>query len=392
MLNRRQFVTAAASAPLLLAGCRLTPTPQVEEAGVLRFPGKVPMRAINDRPPCLETPWRFFSEDLTPNEAFYVRWHLQMIPTSIDVRTWRLRVGGEVEKPLSLSLDDLRKMERVSVVAVNQCSGNSRALFGPAVPGAQWGNGGMGNAVWSGVPLRSVLKLAGLKAKAVEVSFRGMDRGGPPSVPDFVKALRIDQAERPDVLLAYEMGGEPLPLLNGFPVRLVVPGWYATYWVKALEEITVLAEPFKGFWMSTAYRIPTTPNAVETPGDLAKETVPIHKMNVRSFFTSLQPQAAIPANRPCLLEGIAFDGGSGIRRVEVSADGGQSWGEANLGEDQGGYSFRRWKLEWVPPAAGTFDLLVRATANDGAVQPMTPGWNRAGYMRNVVEKWTVVAG
>jgi DMSO/TMAO reductase YedYZ molybdopterin-dependent catalytic subunit len=397
-LDRRRWLcwaTMTGAAAILPSGCHRRP-PAVSEAAPadapMRFPGKVPMRVINDRPPCLETPWEYFRQDLTPNEAFYVRWHLQVIPTSVDVRTWRLRVGGHVERPLELSLDELRRLEPVSIVAVNQCSGNSRGLFKPPIPGAQWTNGGMGNARWTGVRLRDLLGRAGLKAGAVEVAFAGMDRGGPPSVPSFVKSLHIDEARRPEILLAYEMNGEPLPLLNGFPLRLVVPGWYATYWLKALESITVLSKPFDGFWMAKAYRIPTTPNALEKPDALAKDTVPINRMNVRSFFTSPAPNTHLGRGRDCELDGIAFDGGSGIRQVEVSTDAGRSWQATELGEDPGPFSFRRWRLRWQPETPGDVRLLVRATSNAGETQPREEGWNRAGYMRNVIEELDVTVG
>ncbi len=387
-----QWAALAGASAVVSAGCsrRAAPVAEVLPADApMRFPGKVPMRVINDRPPCLETPWSAYRHDLTPNEAFYVRWHLQVIPTAVDPRAWRLKVHGHVERPLELPLDELRRMEPVSVVAVNQCSGNSRGLFAPHMPGAQWHNGAMGNARWTGVRLRDLLQRAGLKAGAVDVSFDGLDSGGLPSVPDFIKSLPVDEARREDVLLAYEMNGEPLPLLNGFPLRLVLPGWYATYWVKALTEITVLPHPFDGFWMAKAYRIPTTPNAVEKPNELAQVTVPINKMNVRSFLTSHEAEARVAVAGPCELSGIAFDGGSGIKQVEVSTDDGRTWQGARLDGDLGRYSFRRWRLEWRPAARGTTPILVRATSNAGETQPMMAGWNRGGYMRNVVERVAV---
>jgi sulfite dehydrogenase (cytochrome) subunit A len=237
--DRRRLLRWAGLAGVAAAlpmGCR--PAPSLEEQppdAPMRFPGKVAMRVVNDQPPCLETPWEYFHHELTPVEAFYVRWHLQVIPTSIDTRTWRLKVGGAVNKSLELSLADIKRMPAISVVAVNQCSGNSRGLFAPKVPGSQWHNGGMGNARWTGVRLRDILDRAGLGAKALEVSFQGLDRGGAAGVPDYVKTLPIAKARDPNVLLAYAMNDQPLPLLNGFPLRVVVPGYYATYWVKALE-------------------------------------------------------------------------------------------------------------------------------------------------------------
>jgi DMSO/TMAO reductase YedYZ molybdopterin-dependent catalytic subunit len=347
------------------------------------------MRALNDRPPCLETPWPYYRHDLTPTEAFYVRWHLQFIPTTVDLRTWRLKVGGHVERPVALSMDDLRRMPATSLVAVNQCSGNSRGLFEPHMPGAQWGNGAMGNARWTGVPLCDLLRRAGVKPAAVDVSFAGLDRSGFSTVPDFVKSLPIDRALAPEILVVYEMNGEPLPLLNGFPVRLVVPGWYATYWVKALSEVTVLPERFNGFWMSKAYRIPPTPNAVETPERLAAETVPINRMNVRSFIVTPEPGDRLRLGQDCRLEGIAFDGGSGILRVEVSLDAGHTWRQAELGDDLGRFSFRRWRLSWRPQVTGDRRLLVRAVNRAGETQPPAAGWNRSGYMRNVVEEVSI---
>ncbi len=357
----------------------------------MRFPGKIPMRVVNDRPPVLESPWSAYEHDLTPNEAFYVRWHLEMIPTRVDPRAWRLRVGGHVERELSLSLDELKSFEPVSVVAVNQCSGNSRALFAPRVPGGQWTNGAMGNARWTGVRLRDILNRAGVKAGALEVTFDGMDNGALPTVPDFIKSLAVDHAREPEVIVAHSMNDAPLPLLNGFPVRLVVPGWYATYWVKALESITVLPEIYKGFWMSRAYRIPRVAGALETPQNLATDTIPIHRMNIRSFFVRPTGAAAVASGSAIEIEGIAFDGGDGIRQVDVSVDAGKSWLPTTLGPDLGRFSFRRFKLSWASPARGTYRLLARATSRSGETQPLEAGWNRGGYMRNVVEQIDLTA-
>ena len=351
-----------------------------------RFPGKVAVRVVNDRPPCLETPWRYFSHDLTPNEAFYVRWHLQAIPTAIDIKTWRLRIDGAVDRPLELSIDDLGRLGSDEVVAVNQCSGNSRSLVRPEGPRAQWRNGAMGNARWAGIGLAKVLHAAGVKRDAVQVTFDGLDEGPLASVPDFVKALDIDHALQPEVTVAYAMNGEPLPALNGFPARLVVPGWYATYWVKALHKITVLPHAFDGYWMAKAYKVPTASNGVEDPTRLSDNLIPINRMNVRSFVTTPEPGSTVPVGRAVEVEGIAFDGGSGIRGVDVSTDGGSTWAFAALGDDLGRYSFRRWRHRWAPASRGEHHLKVRATGRDGQVQPAEAGWNRGGYMRNVVEE------
>jgi len=393
--TRRQWMLATASAgtSLLPIGCgggprSRSPVGQVDT--LARFPGKVAMRVVNDRPPCLETPWRYFQHDLTPNEAFYVRSHLQTVPAAIDLKAWQLVIDGDVDRPLELSMDDLRRLGSDEVVAVNQCSGNSRSLFGPRVPGAQWRNGAMGNARWAGVGLAKVLRAAGVRRGAVQVTFDGLDEGPLDSVPDFVKALDIDHALQPEVTVAYSMNGKPLPALNGFPTRLVVPGWYATYWVKALHRITVLPHAFDGYWMAKAYKIPASPNGVEDPhAKLTDHLIPINRMNVRSFVTTPEAGSAVQAGRTVEVEGIAFDGGSGIRSVEFSVDGGSNWAQAVLGDDLGRYSFRRWRYRWSPASRGEYRLRSRATAGDGQVQPDKLGWNRNGFMRNVVEEMTV---
>jgi DMSO/TMAO reductase YedYZ molybdopterin-dependent catalytic subunit len=260
--------SVSAGVGLLPAGCSLRPDYATKGGGedvLARLPGKVAMRLVNDRPPCLETPMRYFRHDLTPNEALYVRSHLQTVPAAVDVAAWRLRIDGAVDRPLELSMDDLRRMGSDEVVAVNQCSGNSHSLFSPRVAGAQWRNGAMGNARWAGLGLAKLLQTAGVRRDAVQVTFDGLDQGPLASVPDFVKALDVDHALQPEVTVAYSMNNEPLPTLNGFPARLVVPGWYATYWVKALHKVTVLPHVFDGYWMAKAYRIPANPNGVNDP-------------------------------------------------------------------------------------------------------------------------------
>lgn len=350
-------------------------------------PEKIPLTLVTDRPLQLETPLRYFRTDITPNDTFYVRTHLASFPTRIDTATYKVNVGGQVEKPFSLSLDELRKLPAVEITAVNQCSGNSRSSFKPRVAGVQWGNGAMGNAKWKGARLKDVLERAGVKAGAVEVQFDGLDTGVLKETPDYVKSLPLDRAMHPDTILAYEMNGAPLPMLNGFPVRLVVPGWFATYWMKWLTEIKVndATQALANFWMKPAYRIPTTPDANEDPAALSKDTIPIHRMSVRSLIVQPEPQADVKLNQAFEINGIAFDGGSGIKSVEVSVDGGAAWLPATLGPDLGNFSFRRFRYAWTPGKDGAYRLMSRATSNDGAQQPATTIWNRSGYMRNVTE-------
>jgi sulfite dehydrogenase len=402
-MGRRDFLRAAGM--MAVAGALWGPSrwavamepPAAQWPRMAKFPEKDELLLLTDRPPNLEMPLKYFRDDLTPNEHFYVRWHLANLPTKVDTRTFRLSIGGHVGEALSLSIDDLKnKFEAVSVVAVNQCSGNSRSKYEPRIPGVQWGNGAMGNARWTGVRLKDLLAAAKVKAGAVDVSFNGLDDAVIPAAPgfagtpDFVKALPFDRANDGEVMVAYEMNGQPLPMLNGFPLRLVVPGWYATYWVKALNEITVLDKKFEGFWVAKAYRVPNTPDFQESPKALAKDTVPIHRMTVRSLFVRPEPQEAVAAGREYEVEGLALDGGSGIKKVEVSSDGGKTWAEAKLDRDLGRYSWRRWRFAWKPER-GSHQLMARATSVAGETQTSAQ-WNRSGYCRNVIESITVNVG
>jgi sulfite dehydrogenase len=358
------------------------------ERPLVAFPQKRPLILLTPRPPQLETPFAVFDQGVyTPNDAFFVRWHLANIPQSVDATAHRIAVTGEVKSALSLSMDDLAKMPTVEVSAVNQCSGNSRGLFTPRSIGGEWGNGAMGNALWTGVRLRDILDRAGLKPGAKQVQFEGLDGPVLPGTPDFKKSLDVQLARGDDVIVAYAMNGEPLPVLNGYPVRLIVPGWFATYWVKMLSAITVLDHPDDNFWMKTAYRIPDTPDNGVVPGATGYPTVPINRMAVRSFVTNVADGGTLAAGAR-ELRGIAFDGGSGIKRVEISTDNGANWRTATLERDYGKYSFRRWNARLdVPP--GPYTVAVRATGNDGAFQKGTPIWNPSGYLRSSIETYKV---
>lgn len=360
------------------------------ERPMVKYPQKRKMIGLTSRPPQLETPFSVFNENvITPNDAFFVRYHLADVPLDIDPDRFSVDIKGRVDKPMKLSLADIRKMPAVELVAVNQCSGNSRGFSNPRVAGGQLGNGAMGNARWKGVPLKTVLDKAGVKAGTKQVVFGGMDGPVSDKTPDFAKALDIDHARDGEVMLAYSMNGQELPILNGFPLRLVVPGYYGTYWVKHLNEINLVDNIFDGFWMKTAYRIPDNDcNCVE-PGTAPKASIPINRFTVRSFITNITDGAKLKAGRTAL-KGIAFDGGKGIKDVAVSTDGGKTWVSAALGKDLGKYSFREWRMP-VNLSAGPHELKVRATSNDGKTQPMDALWNPAGYLRNVVETVRVTA-
>jgi DMSO/TMAO reductase YedYZ molybdopterin-dependent catalytic subunit len=351
------------------------------------FPQKGTMVLQRSRPPMLETPFADFDRGVfTPNDKFFVRWHWSDIPTEIDAKAYRLAVRGQVQNELSLALPDLLQFPRVEIAAVNQCSGNSRGFFEPRVPGGQWGNGAMGNARWAGVRLGDVLEKAGVKPNAVAVRFTGLDKAPVSDGPQFQKSLSLDHARQPEILIAYAMNGAALPLLNGYPIRLVVPGWYSTYWVKMLNDIEVLDAPDDNFWMKTAYLVPDTPHADMKPGQTGVAMVPISRMLPRSFITNLGPGARLKAGARASLRGLAMGGDSGVAKVEVSSDGGQSWQAANLGADEGPYSFRRWTAELMMSGAGEAMLAVRCTNSAGDTQPGQPNWNGSGYMRNAVEQ------
>jgi DMSO/TMAO reductase YedYZ molybdopterin-dependent catalytic subunit len=366
------------------------------ERPLVKYPQKRPLLRLTARPPQLETPFEVFNESLlTPNDAFFVRYHLTNSPPraeSLQPDKFRVAVKGKVATPLTFSVEELKtRFEQAEVVAVNQCSGNSRGFFQPRVQGGQLGHGAMGCARWRGVRLADVLKAAGVDAAAKQVVFNGLDTPLLPQTPDFLKAIAVDQALDPELLLAFEMNGEPLPWLNGFPLRLVVPGYYGTYWVKHLNEITVLDDEFKGFWMNPAYRIPDEPCGAIEPGTSPKRTVPITRFNVRSFITSVAEGATLKTGAITVLRGIAFDDGHGIREVLVSADGGRSWRAAELGRQVDKYAFREWTMPFTPERAGKLALMAKATNRLGQSQPLEPLWNPSGYMRNCVETVNALA-
>jgi DMSO/TMAO reductase YedYZ molybdopterin-dependent catalytic subunit len=351
------------------------------------FPEKKSMILQRSRPPLLETPFEVFDQGVfTPNDQFFVRWHWAVIPQRIDVAAFKVAVRGHVDKTLSLSMADLLAMPRVELAAVNQCSGNSRGLFQPRVAGGQWENGAMGNARWTGVALRDILDRAGVKAGSVSVRFNGLDKPVVDGAPDFMKSLDIDHARDGEVMLAFQMNGEQLPVLNGFPLRLIVPGWYSTYWVKMLNDIEVLDAPDQNYWMAAAYRIPDTPYANVKPGETGFKTVPINRMLTRSFVTNVRNHVTVKTGATVPIRGIAFGGDCGVSRVEISADDGRSWQAAALGSDAGKFSFHQWSSQITAPQSGNITLQVRATNTKGEVQPSEPNWNSAGFMRNVIER------
>jgi sulfite dehydrogenase len=393
LLRRRLLAAAGLGVLSRTAVAQTVDLPLVNGTrNLVAYPEKRPLIVLTSRPPQLETPFPLFNEGIiTPNDAFFVRYHNAGIPTSIDGDKHVIKIGGNAAgRSFELTMADLRtQFKPIEYVAVNQCSGNSRGHFNPRVTGGQLSNGAMGNARWLGVPLKDVLARAELKNTARQVTFNGLDTalfgGG-----DFVKALDVNHAMDGEVMLAFQMNGADIPMLNGYPVKLIVPGYYGTYWMKHLSEIEVIDQVYDGFWMKPAYRVPDNDCACVEPGTTPAATRPIGRFNVRSFITSVQDGAKLRAGQLTVVRGIAFDGGQGIREVAYSTDGGQSWRGAKLGEDIGRYSFREFTFGFTPER-GSHDLRVRAWNRSGQSQPMEALWQPAGYMRNVVESVKVVA-
>ncbi len=373
--------------PLLPEGTRA-------EAAVETLPGKKPLIRLAERPPNYESPLSYLRTAITPNDEFFVRYHLAGIPEEIDASTWKLTIGGEgTHGEVTVGLEELKKLPAFEITAVCQCAGNRRGLFQPHVPGVQWGNGAMGCARWKGARLKDLLDLAGLKKDAVEVVFDGADEPVLDKTPDFLKSIPLWKAIEETTLVAYEMNGEALPHLNGFPARIVVPGWTATYWVKHIIRITAVTKPFDGFWMKTAYRIPLGkfPLVARYTDQETAVNTPVTEIVVNSLITSPVDGDRIKAGKPVTVSGIAWDGGYGISTVEISLDGGKSWTEAMLGADPGKYALRGWSYELKPKGRGKITIAARASNRIGQTQTTELIQNPAGYYNNQIQTVTLDA-
>ena len=406
--TRRRFLGAAAgllgAAPLgglgLLSRSACADTIDLHAKGgpgqrslTAAFPEKGRMILQRTRPPWLETPFDVFDKGVfTPNNQHFVSWHWATFPTSADVTRYALRVHGHVNQEISLSLDDLlHGMPRVELAAVSQCAGNSRIYFQPRVAGAQWANGSMSNARWTGVSLKDVLDRAGVKPGARMVRFGGLDEAILPEAPKFMKSIDIDHARDGEVMIAFAMNGQQIPMLNGFPIKLIVPGWCAVYWIKALNDIEVLDGPDLNYWTTTAYRVPNKPNYTVSPGEKNLDLIPITRNVPRSFITNVSAGDIIPLGAPNSARGIAFGGDKGVKSVDLSTDGGANWTPASLGADEGKYSFRQWRADFTLTTPGAHVLMVRCANSDGETQPGKPVWNPGGYMGNMIESTNVLA-
>jgi DMSO/TMAO reductase YedYZ molybdopterin-dependent catalytic subunit len=406
MINRRAMVAGsvlalAGSGTLARAGRAAEKSflPQGLPEGVYdtatleALPGKRPLIKLSYRPPNYETPISHFTSEFTPNESFFVRYHLAGIPEEIDAAQWKLKVGGKgAGKQLELGLAELRSdFDAVEIAAVCQCAGNRRGFSEPHVAGVEWGLGAVGNALWRGVRLKDVLRRANLRPETVEIVVNGADGPVLDGTPDFVKSIPIDKALDDNTLIAYAMNGAPLPHYNGFPIRLIVPGWTATYWMKHLDTIEAWTEPFAGFWMKNAYRIPTGKFSIiqHFVSQMTAANEPITEMVVNSMITAPEEGHVMRAGETAEIRGLAWDGGYGIQRVEISADGGAAWREAELGKAVGRFAFRSFHLLFTPPRAGQHQVMAKASNALGQTQADKLIFNPAGYHNNVARPLTV---
>jgi DMSO/TMAO reductase YedYZ molybdopterin-dependent catalytic subunit len=334
-------------------------------------------------PPLLneEAPLRALAEPVTPTAHFYQRTNF-LVP-EIAPAAWSLSVGGLVRHPLTLSLNEIRSMPARSVTVTMECAGNGRSLVRPLPPGQPWGLGAVGTAVFTGVPLRAVLERACVAEGAVEVLFVGADAGSvePGRTVRFERSVPLEKALHPDVLLAWEMNGEPLPPRHGFPLRLVVPGWYGVASVKWLTEIRVLGEPFAGHFQAERYVY------IGEPG--TPDGTPVTRMRVRALIAEPEEGESLAIGAATTVRGTAWSGDAPVSRVEVSFDGGGSWRDARLGTAPSPYAAVPWSIDWTPTAPGRHLLLARATDAAGNVQPMDPVWNELGYGNNGVHRLEV---
>jgi DMSO/TMAO reductase YedYZ molybdopterin-dependent catalytic subunit len=376
--RRRDFLIGAGQ---LTAGLALTPMLLESTFAQTVIKGKERLIVRSIRPEDLETPVSLLNTWITPNDLFYVRHHLYA--AKVDVNEWKLTVGGEVENLITLTLDELKKAPKHTVTVTLECAGNGRAFSDPPVAGVQWEKGAVGTARFAGARLADVLKRAGVKPTGQYVAMNGADKPLG-KMPDFIRNIPIKKALDADTILAYEMNGEALPILHGFPLRAVVPGWEGAYSVKWLTDIQVIENEYDGFFVKTAYRFPNRPVA---PGEAVapQDMIPLTGLVVKSFINTPLDGATVAPGK-VRLSGFAWAGESNIAKVDVSMDNGSSWFPAKLGKERERYAWQSFEYEFDIARPGSYLLMSRATDDKGNVQPVAPHWNPSGYLWNVIDK------
>ena len=334
------------------------------------------LKTISKRPFNAETPIQALDKPLTPNDQFYVRNHFD-VPT-IDAASWRLQINGAVNTSQQYSLQELQKLPTHTMPVLLECAGNGRASLNPPINGTTWNLGAVAQAEFTGTPLAKVLELANPQSEAVELRFTGSDQGkvrtGETSA--YARSLPIEMTSDPDVLLAWEMNGEPLPANHGYPLRLVVPDWYGMASVKWLQEISLITIPFEGFFQSDDY--------VYSEAQGIPEGAPVKNMRVRSLITSHRNGNILKAGNQ-EINGIAWSGASAIAEVSISLDGGENWKKTDLLPSTGKYAWTPWQIALVFNKPGTYEIITRASDSNGNIQPLDQIWNRGGYGNNMVQ-------
>ena len=373
-LSRRRFVglLAGSAAGLMAALAPLArAAAQSQPASSPGTPQRI-MRSLS--PLLLESPVDQQTDLITPNELHFVRQHFD-IPT-LDAATYQLSVEGKINAPVSLSLGDLQAMPSRTLTAFIECSGNSRSMFTPPATGAQWGNGAISVANWTGVSLGTVLQNVGLAPEVASVVAEGADSG------KVYHAIPLEKALDPDTLVAYAQNGQPLTQQNGFPVRLVVPGWGGISSIKWLAHLTAVDASFQGFYNNRYY-------VYETPG-LPK--TPVQGLGVKSFIAAPALNAQVPTDTPLTIRGFAYSGLAQVSGVEISTDDAVTWQTAQLLDEPSRWAWVRWEYTWDQPTTGMAVLRSRATDEAGNVQPDTVAWNRYGYGYNAIQARPITIG
>jgi DMSO/TMAO reductase YedYZ molybdopterin-dependent catalytic subunit len=385
MNSRRNFLKKVAGAAIMAGAAPSMLARALPQGSAVDLPGEEGMILRSYRFVDLESPVEYFNTWLTPVPHFFVRNHMHE-PTELDPAAWRLSVAGEVEKPFTLTLAELQKLDAHSVVNTLECAGNGRSLQRPQVPGVQWGKGAVGTARFSGPRLRDVLQRAGVKSTGKHVMFRGLDEV-PGKVPPFIRSIPIEKALDADTLIATHMNGSALTKHHGFPARALVPGWIGAASCKWITEIKILDKEFVGNFMSPGYRMPNEP---VKPGEAVKpeDTHPVTALSVKSVISSPGESARLKTGK-ITVHGAAWAGEYDVAKVEVSTDGGTTWNPATLSREQAHYAWRLWSYDWKGARSGDYTIMAKATDSQGRTQPSTPAWNPSGYLYNAFDQVNV---
>jgi sulfite oxidase len=381
MISRRDFLKQVSGA--MAAAGAVPPLLTWAAAGSrVEIPGEEDLIVRSARFLDLETPPEFFNSWITPVPRFFVRNHMHE-PSTLDPDTWRLTIGGEVEKPLTLSLADLTKLEKHLVINTLECAGNGRAFQQPHVPGIQWQKGAVGTARFTGPRLRDLLQRAGVKPTGKHVMFHGLDEV-PGKVPPFIRSIPLEKATDADTLIAIHMNDAPLTKHHGFPARALVPGWVGAASCKWITEIKVLDKEFDGNFMKPGYRFPNHPGK---PGDPVNpdDTHPITALSVKSVISTPADGSTLKSHS-VHIQGVAWAGEADVARVEISTDSGATWKPAQLGREQSKYAWRLWTYAWKAPKSGDYTFMARATDTQGRTQPEPAVWNPSGYLYNAIDQ------